>query len=178
MSRKFIKNKGSEINLRSHFDKLLYGPGIKHSYLVGIRHMKKSLSGELTKCSCVNKLTHEAYFDCSFCKGEGYLWDEKIYRTFSSFVGADGGKANRTRRISPGEIRTDYKIFYFRYDTKLSYKDKIIEFGLDEEGVIKNPVVRETIYTIETIQDYRSDNGRIEYYAVYCREESSIRPNK
>ena len=75
------------------------------------------------------------------------------------------------------EIRTDYKIFYFRYDEKISYRDKIIELSLDIEGKLLVPYKRETIYRPETIQMFRADNGRVEYIAVYCREESSIREN-
>ncbi len=92
-------------------------------------------------------------------------------------LGADGGKANRTKRIIPGEIRTDYKLFYFRYDEKISYKDKIIELRLDIEGIAQVPYKREIIYRPETIQLYRADQGRVEYMAIYCREESSIREN-
>ena len=95
-----------------------------------------------------------------------------------SLVGADGGKANRNKRIIPGEMRTDYKVFYLRYDENISYYDKIIELSLDFEGNVIIPYKREFIYRPETIQKYRSDNGRIEYIAVYCREEPSIRKIK
>ena len=84
---------------------------------------------------------------------------------------------SRFRRIAPGEIRTDYKTFYFRYDTNITYKDKIIEMSLDLEGELVIPYRREVIYRPETIQKYGSDNGRVEYIAVHCREESSIRLN-
>ena len=75
-------------------------------------------------------------------------------------------------------MRTDYKVFYIRYDEKISYYDKIIELSLDFEGNVVIPYKREFIYRPETIQNYRSDNGRLEYIAVYCREEPSIRKNR
>ena len=77
-----------------------------------------------------------------------------------------------------GEIRTDYKVFYFKFDSLISYKDKIIELRLDNEGNPSLPYKRETIYKPETIEEFRSDNGRLEYIAVFAREESSIRDNK
>ena len=46
---------------------------------------------------------------------------------------------------------------------------------LDEEGALITPYTREAIYKPQTIAKMRSDNGRIEYYAVYCREEDALR---
>ena len=179
--RNFLKtNRSSEIDLRSNFDKLLFGPGVKHSHLVFIRKARIDNDENKVPCNCVDKLTKEAAPErnCSYCLGEGFLWDEIAHKTYSTLVGVEGGKASRTRRITAGELRTDYKLFYFKYDTKVSYKDKIVEVRLDEEGKVSIPYRRESIYSIETIQEYRSDNGRIEYIAVYCREEKSIRGDR
>ena len=46
---------------------------------------------------------------------------------------------------------------------------------LDEEGAVVVPYLRESIYEPQTIQKMRSDNGRIEYIALHCREDSAIR---
>ena len=182
MIRRFNRNHSPcEIDLRKEFDELVFGiNGCKaHNHLVLLRKPKKDNNGNLIKCKCVSKLTDEpdAEKDCRYCLGEKYLWKEEFKRCYSTLLGADGGKANRTKRIQPGEIRTDYKIFYFRYDEKISYRDKIIELSLDIEGKLLVPYKRETIYRPETIQMFRADNGRVEYIAVYCREESSIREN-
>ena len=181
MKRKLYKS-SKEIDLRKNFDKLLFGDAnsIAHNHLVLLRKRKKDNQGEDIKCTCVSKLTQEANVEanCNFCLGEGFIWKETFHRCYSTLIGADGGKANRTRRIEPGFIRTDYKIFYFKFDTKISYKDKIIELRLDNEGKLEVPYQRLTIYRPETIQEYRSDYGRIEYIAVYAREESSIRENQ
>lgn len=179
--RSFLKkNRSTEIDLRENFNQLLFGPGIKHSHLIFVRHARIDEQGNKVRCNCVDTLTKEAAPEkhCNYCLGEGFLWDEKAYKVFSTLVGVEGGKANRTRRISPGEMKTEYKLFYFKYDTNLSYKDKLVEIRLDEEGAPYIPYTRETIYKIETIQEYRSDNGRIEYIAVYCREEKSIRADR
>ena len=178
----YKKATSSEIDLRKSFDKLVFakGGGTPHNHLVLLRKRKQDNSGKDIQCNCVENITKEANSEtnCNFCLGEGYIWKEKFHRCYSTMVGADGGKANRLRRIMAGGIRTDYKIFYFKFDTKISYKDKIIELRLDNEGNLSLPYQRDTIYVPETIQEYRSDYGRLEYIAVYAREQSSIRENK
>jgi hypothetical protein len=179
--RSFDESHGCEIDLRKEFDNIVFGIGgcKPHNHLILIRAARKNSENELIKCACVSQLTDEAdgETECKHCLGEGYIWDERFSRCYSSLVGADGGKGNRMKRIAAGEIRTDYKIFYLRYDEKLSYRDKIIQLSLDIEGKLLVPYKRETVYRPETIQKYRADNGRVEYIAVYCREDSSIREN-
>lgn len=177
--RSFKKDSSAcEIDLRKEFDEIVYGVnGCKpHNTLVLIRNMRLE-NGQLIDCTCVNQLTREPNTEksCKYCLGEGYLWDERFTRCFSTLLGADGGKANRTRRLMPGEIITDYKIFYLRYDEKISYNDKIIEMALDIEGNLQVPYKRKAIYKPETIEEKRGDNGRLEFYTVYAREETSIR---
>ena len=70
------------------------------------------------------------------------------------------------------ELVCVFRIFYFRYDTEISYKDKIIELKLDTEGHPVVPYIRESIYQPSTINRLRSDNGRIEYLTIYCREDA------
>ena len=168
-----------EIDLRKEFDKIVNGePGrIAHRYKALIRNLRKNSDGKNIKCSCVDLLTDEPdqENECRFCLGEGYVWDERFVYVYSNMVGANGGKANRNKRIIPGELKTDYKVFYIRYDENILYNDKIIELSLDLEGNLIIPYKREKIYRPETIQRYRADNGRLEFIAVYCREEPSIR---
>ena len=174
-------NLKKEIDLRDQFDEIVLGKNgrIAHQQKVLLRSARRDSKGALIKCACVSKITKEPdqENECRFCLGEGHIWDEKFIYCYSALIGADGGKGNRTKRIIPGEVRTDYKVFYLRYDEKISYNDKIIVLSLDLEGNVVIPYKRETIYRPETIQAYRSDNGRLEYYAVYCREESSVREN-
>ena len=179
--RSFKKKKGScEVNLRKEFDEIVYGiNGCKpHNTLILIRNMRLHDDNRI-KCECYNTLTNESNHEsqCDYCLGEGYIWDERFTRCYSSLIGADGGKANRTRRIMPGAVITDYKVFYLRYDEKISYYDKIIELILDIEGNLQVPYKRKRIYKPETIQENRADNGRIEFITIYAREEPSIRKN-
>jgi hypothetical protein len=168
-----------ELDLRKQFDELVSGKNgrIPHKYKVLIRNLRQNSSGKNIECPCMDVLTGEPdqENECRFCLGEGYIWDERFSSCYSSMVGADGGKANRNKRIIPGELRTDYKVFYLRYDENILYNDKIIELSLDLEGKVIIPYKREKIYRPETIQEYRADYGRLEYIAVYCKEAPSIR---
>lgn len=166
-----------EIGMRAEFDEILFGyqSGIRHGYLILIRHLRRDANGEPIDCSCREDISGFQDPDCSYCLGEGYLWDESWYWTYSMFNGNDAGLANRLRYMQPGAIRVDYKIFFLRYDTPIKYGDKIVEMKLDTEGAVVVPYVRESIYLPQTIQTYRSDNGRLEYLAIYCREEDAKR---
>lgn len=179
MKRSFHKI-SREKDLRKTFDDFILGKsgGIKHAHKVLIRKFRRNENNELIKCKCVSHLSDEAATEssCNFCLGEKYIWDEEWAETYSMMRGGDSFHT-RFRRIQAGEIRTDYKTFFFRYDTLFTYKDKIIELKLDYDGNPSIPYVRNVIYRPETIQEYRSDNGRLEYLAIHCREENSIRLN-
>lgn len=166
-----------EIDLREELDELFFGyeSGIRHGYVVVIRNLRRDSTGKPVPCSCLQPITREADPDCSYCYGERYLFDENWAWTYSMYTGSEGGLANKVIYLPPGSVRVDYKLFFFRYDTDIKYGDKIIEMKLDEEGDVIVPYIRESIYLPQTIRKYRSDNGRIEYFGVYCREEDAIR---
>lgn len=166
-----------EIDLREEIDELFYGykSGIRHGQLVVIRHLRRDGSGEPIPCSCLDEFTREADPDCSYCDAERYLWDEEWHWAYSMYSGSDTGFANRLTYMPPGGLRVDWRIFFVRYDTTIRYGDKVVEMKLDDEGEVVVPYIRESIYEPQTIQKFRSDNGRIEYIALHCRESSAIR---
>jgi hypothetical protein len=168
-----------EIDLRQEFDNLIYGgpTSIPHGHRVLLRSMRRDDDNGLVECDCKDSLTHEAATErsCPYCLGEGYLWDEDWAVTYSTYIGADGGLGGRVTGLKPGTIRVDTKVFYFRYDTEITYADKIVELQLDTDGDPQVPYKREAIYKPQTIIRYRSDRGRIEYIAVYCKENDAIR---
>lgn len=169
-----------EIDLRYEFDQIIFGgpTSIPHGHKLLLRKMRRDSDGSLLYCSCVDSITKEpdTELQCPFCLGEGKYFDEDWLIGFSSYVGADGGLSNRQISLFPGPIKVDYKVFYLRYDTDITYDDKIVELQLDTEGTPIVPYKREVIYKPQTIVKYRSDRGRIEYIAVYCREEDALRP--
>lgn len=173
-------NDGQELDLRAEMDEILFGEGDgpKHGNLVLIRNMRRDADGYPTRCQCSSgQTTIEGDPDCQYCFGEGYLWDEAWAWTFWTYAGSDGGFVKRNMRMPLGEMRVDYKVFYFRYDTNILYGDKIVEVKLDDDGVVELPYVREAIYMPQTVSKRRSDNGRVEFIAAFCREEDAIRPD-
>ena len=168
---------GREIDLRSEFDEIVFGgpTSLPHGKQVLLRKARLDSDSIPVPCTCKDALTKEAAPSCPFCLGEGYYWDESLETCYSMYVGADGGLSTRVRQLFPGQVRVDTKIFYFRYDTIISYRDKIVEIELDTEGDIVVPYRREAIYKPQTINKYRADYGRIEYIAVHCREDDAIR---
>lgn len=167
----------SELDLRAELDEILFGyeSGIRHGHLVLIRHLRRDVDGEPIPCTCQDSFTREADPDCSYCMNERYLWDETWYWTYSMYSGAQSGLSNRLMYMPPGALRVDWRIFFFRYDTPIRYGDKVVEIKLDMEGEPVVPYARKSIYSSQTIQEYRSDNGRLEYLQIYCREDSAIR---
>tara|TARA_B100000131_G_scaffold321606_1_gene372809 strand:- start:34283 stop:34879 length:597 start_codon:yes stop_codon:yes gene_type:complete len=171
---------GSEVDLRAEFDEIVFGgpTSIPHGKKVMLRKARVDSDFIPKSCVCKDTLTSEPDFECPFCLGEGFYWDEEFATCYSVYIGADGGLSGRIKQLFPGQLRVDTKVFYFRYDTEISYRDKIVELQLDTEGDIVVPYHREAIYKPQTINKYRSDYGRVEYIAVYCRENDAIRLDK
>ena len=168
-----------EIDLRSEFDDLVFGgpTSIAHGRLLVLRRMRRGSDNKPLPCVCRDSITDEPDTEdsCPYCLGEGYYWDEEEITGRSMYLGADGGNANRFRDVMPGSVRADMRVFFFRYDTVISYRDKIVDLKLDPEGDAVVPYIRESIYKPQTIMRHRSDNGRSEYIAVYCKEDDAIR---
>lgn len=166
-----------EKDLRKAFDDFILGKsgGIKHAHKILIRRARLDKDGNALKCKCVDFLTNEAAVEssCNYCLGEKFIWDEGFEETYSMLK--DSTLSSKIRKKEFGEVRVEYRTFYFRYDTKISYNDKIIMLKLDLEGNVLIPYKREIVYRPETIQVYRSDFGRVEYIAVHCREDQAIR---
>lgn len=169
-----------EVDLRAQLDELFFGysSGVRHGYPVVIRRMRRDAHQKPIPCTCFGEFTREPDPDCSFCAGEGYLNDAEWFWTFSMYDGSKSGMASKIKYIAPGAIRVDEMIFFFRYDNPIRYGDKIVQVKLDEEGQVIVPNLIEAIYKPATINKHRSDNGRIEYFTVHCREEDAIRPDE
>ena len=168
-----------EIDLRAEFDNILFGgPNcLPHGKQILIRRMNLDDSGNPIPCTCRDRLTDEPdnINDCPFCMGEGYYWDEQWETAYETYVGSDGGLGSRRVSLWPGFIRTDQKVFYLRYDVSITYNDKIVEVLLDSEGEVVVPYKRKAIYRPETIDERRSDRGRVEFKIVHAKEFPSIR---
>lgn len=174
-------NVNIEIDLREEFDNILFGEddGVRHSQFVLIRKMRHDDNGDKIYCTCMeNKTTREPDPDCSYCLGEGFLWDEYWKLSFWMYGSADTGLVRKDIYQAAGIVNADYKIFFLRYDTEIYEGDKIIEVKLDVEGEPVLPYVREAIHKPQTLGKRRADNGRIEFIVAYCKENDALRPER
>lgn len=177
--RELYSNAQGEIDLRKEFDAFLFGTdgGTPHNHLILLRQPKRDSNNQPLRCACVDHLTNEpsSEQECPFCLGEGFYWKESFHRVYSNYSGSGTGLSARNQTMPMGTVRVDYKIFYLKFDVPITYKDKIIDLKLDTAGNLVVPYRRESIYKPETIIKNRSDNGRVEYITVYCREDNAIR---
>jgi len=169
----------SEIDLREHFDLFIYGNDkgvIAHGRPFIIRRLRRDSSGNPDYCTCTRvSQTIEPDPDCSYCQGEGYLYDADWLIGYTMLGGADSGLVARQTWMPPGAVRIDYRIFFFRYDADIKYGDKIVIPALDIEGVPVQPLAVEAVHKPQTVAEMRSDGGRLEYYTLYSREEDAVR---
>jgi hypothetical protein len=166
-----------EIDLRKKFDEIIYGGDglIPHGKKILHRKLRRDVNDLTIACPCVSPSSKEPNPNCSYCAGEGKFWDEHWIDGYSMYKSGEAGLTTKTRYLPPGQARVDYKVFYIRYNFDIRYGDKLIEVKLNSEGEVVLPLLRKAIYSPETIIDYRSDGGRIEYWAVYCRERDALR---
>ena len=108
---------------------------------------------------------------CTVCGGEGWLWDEYKINAFKVEIGSDQEKAGASLITEIGRNNRKFCKFYISADVEqeIGENDKIVELKLDREGDIAIPERRTNIWTIQNINEKRSDNGRLEYTVVYCR---------
>ena len=168
----------TEVDLRSEFDCFIFcGDGqIGHGAPYLIRRMRRDAELHPVYCECTkSKDTIEPDPDCSYCFGEGYLFDTEWLMGYTNFGGGLGGMFNKYTNMAPGNIRSDMRVFYFRYDSNIRYGDKLLTVALDTEGKPHQPLAIESIYKPHVIDEKRSDGGRLEFYTIYCREDDAIR---
>lgn len=135
------------------------------------RRTRLDENGEKTPCSCVNTTTTEADQDspCPFCDGVGYYWDEVWFDYYKVITGIEAALSLRENFEDMGTLNVPRVSIYTHYDlapvlVRGHTEDRIIELRLDSEGKVVRPYVRERIYRIGSAMDFRSDNGRLEYW--------------
>jgi hypothetical protein len=129
--------------------------------------------GYLQFCACLDKTTGEADLDhwCPICQGESFIWEESFIDGYKIQLTSDVGKAVNNERMRPGHTNIQLVSFYVRHNIPITKADKIVELWTDNEGKPMRPYRRESIFRIVTPIDYRSDNGKLEYWKLDCHEE-------
>jgi len=73
---------------------------------------------------------------------------------------------------TPGLINAPLIVFYIRYDSDITRKDKIVRLELDLEGDPVLPRKRQGIYRVNHLWDFRADNGKLEYWKIFTHLEN------
>lgn len=171
-----FESAGSEINVRREMINTMDGlfPEISKAQQGLLRKMRRDSTFNLIPCPCVDKITQEPDRDrwCPICHGEGYLWDEEPMQLYKVLSGLATTNALRDTMTPPGLINVPLVVFYIRYDSEITRQDRIVELILDNAGDPVEPMVRKGIHLPAALWDYRSDNGKLEYWKAYTHEVS------
>lgn len=181
-NRDFYGVSQTEINMRKEFEHTLDGltPEMAKGQPALLRTMRRDSNDKLTKCSCVDVLTKEPDKDrfCPICYGEGQLWDETEILTYRVLKNTLTENSLLDKLHSPGLIIIPVVVFYIRYTAEITIKDKVILIALEKDGTASIPKKRTEVYRIGEAWDYRSDNGKLEYWKLFARKESVKYLNK
>lgn len=180
----YASSSTTEPDMRKEFINTLEGfyPEISKGQIGLLRRMNRNNNDQLIACSCVDLVTKEPDKDrfCTICYGEGFLWHEEpilIYRVLlnsgeiNATLNKAGGIGPAGEYRTPGLINAPLVVFYIRYDTDITIKDKIVRLVLDTEGDPVIPRKRQGIYRVNNAWDYRADNGKLEYWKVFTHFE-------
>lgn len=164
--------KRKEIDLRKEVTGTFEGSvyEIPKAFTVMIRHFRRNANNYRIPCSCNVAKEGQMHQKCSVCLGEGYLWDEYYVDTFKVEIGSDQEKAGASLLTEIGRTKKQFCKFYIQSSNKIDYEDKVIELELTPDGDVSKPEKRHLTWTINTLNEKRSDSGRIEYIILYCRK--------
>lgn len=166
-------NGGAEPDMRQAMINFLDGswPEVAKKQTGLLRKMSRDSNDRLVPCDCVDDITHEPDKDnfCPVCFGVGNIWTEDYITFYKTLEDSDQDNALLNKHIEPGLINVPLVVFYVRYSANITKDDQIVELVLDSEGDVQSPVKRRNIYKIGIAWDYRSDNGRIEYWKLFTQ---------
>lgn len=158
----------TEIDLRLELDRMFdgFGQEIAKKQTGLLRIMRRDVDGKPIYCPCVTSPTGEPDRDykCPICLSEGFLWDERATTLYRMHVNPPRQQATEDRYTSLGVDNVPPLAFYFRWPNDITIEDRVVELMLDKEGAPAIPLRRKAIYVINTLVEYRSDNGRLEYW--------------
>lgn len=174
-----VTSSEGEIDLREELADLLRGTngGLPHGHKFILRRVRRDDDGRPVSCPCVNRYTGEADKDtvCPYCRGEKFLFDEEVITGYRVKHSARNSSTAGIGTVENLDVSTEAGLFnlpaitlYCEYFVEPKREDIVVEIEHDVEGVPVSPVVRQAKYKITGLVDFRSDNGRVEYYKVFC----------
>jgi hypothetical protein len=167
----------SEVDMRQEFINTMSGkfPELPKGQTGLLRRVRRTSSGKLIECPCVDNITREPDKDtyCPICMGMSYLWDESYILFYKTVEGVDRTIGLSLQPTQPGLLTGEIVVFYVRYDVSLDEKDFIVEINLDTEGEPVTPLTRTRLYRIAKVWEFRADYGRIEYKKIYVQKDNT-----
>ena len=167
---------GSEANMRNELIYTLDGrsPEIAKGQPGLLRKMRRDSDNKLIPCECVDSITREPDKDrfCPICFGDGNKWDETNITFYRVLTASEDSNTMRDTLEAVGLLNVPLVVFYIRYSAAITEEDKVIQIDLDNDGSASSPTQRQAIYRVNSLWDYRSDNGKLEYWKAFAHEET------
>ena len=170
----------SEIDLRAEMNQTLFGSQmeIAKGQRVIFRRMRRidpskhPISTEdLVICDCKkNSLSKESKIEskCPMCDGEGFLFDDEFITAYKQ---PKFNYSDIERAMPYGKNTIAITYFFTEEHKDYSRFDKIIEPLRDKNGLVHSPIRTEYSHDINMAQQYRADEGRLEYWRLSCYSE-------
>lgn len=180
-SRSIYGSTAGGIDMRAEFTALLRGDDGQPrlgEYAI-FRKMRREPNGKPTLCPRCRKIgVQESRIgsECGLCLGVGYLWDEEwviVYRWSGTSVSRSRSGYKKFEMF--GVINTDLAVIYMEYYGTPTTEDKLISVVTDSEG---KPVLsggqyqRLEMFDFRTVDRYRADNAKLEYWRVTANKIS------
>ena len=141
-----------------------------------LRRMRRNANGKLLPCPQCRKIGtqgHAVMHICDKCLGVGYIWDEEWVRYYQwPGVSASTSKGSFKQYMEWGALPTNFAIIYLEAGKKPTEEDKVIEVEHDDTGTPIQPTVRKMLFDIRSIDDYRLDGGRLEYFRLAAMKQT------
>lgn len=165
----------TEPNMRQEMINTLEGsfPEIAKGRYFILRRMRRDDNGDMIDCDCLDPVTNEPDKSkfCPICFGLGKLFDEEYILAYRKLLDTSFSSIRRHNIFEPGNIDAPFVAFYFISEAHIKHEDRIIEVEMNDDGTVATPVTYVNQYRIDKAWDYRSDNGKLEYWKVYTHEE-------
>ncbi len=157
-----------EINMRDELHVLFE----KYSRWGLLRRIRRAPGGQLTLCPQCRKIgtqDHALYHICDKCLGIGYIWDEEWIKYYQwPGTGVARSRAKYKGYAEAGTLETNLMVIYLEAKVNPILEDKLIEVDFDDAGNPLQPYARRGLFDIRAIDDYRLDNGKMEYFRLAC----------
>jgi hypothetical protein len=131
-------------------------------------------SDDAIPCTCKHPTTHEGDGDahCTYCDGQGFLWDEIWFSGYlsysSSFIGSTS--SDLLYDTDPGVMNINEPFLYTWHYIVVRHEDWIVRSAMDMDGnLMQKPIQPQNVYKLLHYRPMRMDFARTEYWKYKLR---------